>query len=224
MRASISKVLTMTSSGWRLVADDLCCITPDSHAPALAEALRRSGDWVDVVCGRDTVFVQFDLSQISPEHVLEKLGSFEFSSQEGADATAVFEIPACYHPAVAPDLVETCEQLGLSIDEFVDVHSSGHHEVAMLGFMPGFAYIDGLDPSLSVDRLDQPRLSVAAGSIGLAGSQTGIYPFEGPGGWRLIARTPLRLFDPSATPPALLHATQKVRFVPISLDEFEAVR
>ncbi|MEM8683638.1 MAG: allophanate hydrolase subunit 1 [Pseudomonadota bacterium] len=218
----------MTSPHWRLVADDLCCITADRNAAALAEALAEafgdSGEWLDVVCGRDTVFVQFDPSKIDQHGALERLRSFGRSTAGHGGSADCMMIPACYHASVAPDLLATCELLGVSLDEFIERHSGGDHRVAMLGFMPGFAYIDGLDASLRVSRLDQPRQQVAAGAIGLAGRQTGIYPSIGPGGWRLVARTPLRLFDVTAAPPALLQPMQRVRFVPITLDEFETAR
>lgn len=210
----------MSEAGWKLVADDVCCIKSGSQAEAvaLAEVLRDSAEWLDVVCGRGTVYAQFDLAALTAEQALTRLASVEPSSSKQHGSGEPVDIPACYAPAVAPDLVETCERLGLSHDEFVQAHSGVTHEVAMLGFMPGFAYIDGLPASLRVDRLDEPRQHVAAGSIGIAGSQTGIYPFAGPGGWRLVARTPLRLFNPAAVPPALLKPLQKVRFVPITLD------
>ena len=214
----------MAELAWQLVADDRCSVSLGSQAEAavLAAALRHSGAWLDVVCGRESVHLQFDLSKTTGDAVLVALESFVTPPGSLADSAGTLDIPACYDPAVAPDLDATCEQLGLSMDEFVQAHTSSTHEVAMLGFMPGFAYINGLDPSLLVDRLDQPRQHVDAGTIGIAGSQTGIYPFDGPGGWRLVARTPLKLFDPAKSPPALLQPMQKVRFVPITLDELEA--
>ncbi|MEM9402013.1 MAG: allophanate hydrolase subunit 1 [Pseudomonadota bacterium] len=214
----------MTDQSWQLAADDLCSIHTGLRAPLLAEALRASGDWLDVTCGRETVFVHFDLAVLDGAQALAKLATCAIPSNTTTASAPAVDIPACYHPEVAPDLAAVCAELGLSRNEFVRRHTAGDHEVAMLGFMPGFAYIDGLDPSLEVSRLEQPRQQVAAGSIGLAGRQTGIYPFEGPGGWRLVARTPLALFDVDATPPARLKAMQKVRFVPISLDELEAMQ
>ena len=166
--------------------------------------------------------MQFDPTQVDVEQALGQLRALEPPSHVHESLIEPLVIPACYDAAVAPDLVETCEQLGLTVDQFIEAHSSTTHTVAMLGFMPGFAYVDGLDASLKVERLDQPRQQIAAGSIGIAGRQTGLYPFDGPGGWRLVARTPLVLFDPRKTPPALLQPMQEVRFVPITLEQFEA--
>ena len=213
----------MPEPTWQLVSDDVCSLSDGGQreAAAMAEALRGEHDWLDVVCGRDSVFVQFDLALSDAEQALEMLRSFDASSGLRAGVAAIVDIPACYDPAVAPDLASTCESLGLTVDEFVEAHTQGEHEVAMLGFIPGFTYIGGLDPRLAIDRLDQPRRHVAAGSIGIAGKQTGIYPFDGPGGWRLVARTPLRLFDPENSPPALLQPAQRVRFVAITLAELE---
>ncbi len=212
----------MAEKDWQLVADDLCCVEAGSDAAALAEVARRTHDWIDVVCGRGIVTVQFDPTQVDVEQALGQLRALEPPSHVHESLIEPLVIPACYDAAVAPDLVETCEQLGLTVDQFIEAHSSTTHTVAMLGFMPGFAYVDGLDASLKVERLDQPRQQIAAGSIGIAGRQTGLYPFDGPGGWRLVARTPLVLFDPRKTPPALLQPMQEVRFVPITLEQFEA--
>lgn len=226
LRAPVFKSLVprVPEHRWQLVADDHCCLELDREADAalLADRLRELHDWLDVVCGRRTVYVHFDLARFSQMDVLSTLGAVELPSDDRADPVGHIEIPACYDPDVAPDLLTVCEQLGLTREEFIAAHTGTTHVVDMLGFMPGFAYIGGLNPSLSVQRLDEPRQRVAAGSVGIAGRQTGIYPFAGPGGWRLIARTPLRLFDPEVDPPALLTPLQTVRFVPISRDEFEA--
>ncbi len=214
----------VTKRSWQLVGDDHCCLELEGQTDAalLADRLRETQDWIDVVCGRHTVYVQFELSRYSQKEVLSKLDAVEMPIDDHPELAQCIDIPACYDPAVAPDLKSVCEQLGLSPEKFIEAHTASTHVVDMLGFMPGFAYIGGLNPALSVTRLDEPRQRVAAGSIGIAGKQTGIYPFAGPGGWRLIARTPLQLFDPEGDPPALLKPLQQVRFVPISLSEFEA--
>lgn len=133
---------------------------------------------------------------------------------------AVLEIPVCYDRACAPDLDAVARQAGIAADEVVARHSAGHYTVAMIGFAPGFPYLLGLDPVLATPRHATPRVRVPAGSVGIGGSQTGIYPGDSPGGWQLIGRTPRRLFDPHRDPPSLLRPGQPVRFVAVTLAEY----
>ena len=133
------------------------------------------------------------------------------------------EIPVLYGGDAGPDLTSMAEALNLPVDDLIRRHSTGDYLVAMLGFAPGFPYLLGLDPALAMPRLDRPRTTVPAGSVGIGGSQTGIYPQAGAGGWRLLGRTPLRLFDAGREPPALLQPGQRVRFVPIDGERFAAL-
>jgi KipI family sensor histidine kinase inhibitor len=119
------------------------------------------------------------------------------------------EIPVRYD---GEDLVEVARLTGLDADEVVRRHTAPTYTVAFLGFSPGFPYLVGLDPALEVPRRDTPRTSIPAGSVGLAGTQTGIYPTASPGGWRLIGRTEVTLFDPARDPPALLAPGGRLRF------------
>ena len=107
-------------------------------------------------------------------------------------------------------------------EEVIEAHVASAHEVFMLGFSPGFPYIGGLDPRLSLPRRSTPRTHIPAGTVAIARDQTAIYTFETPGGWNLIGRTPLRLFDPLADPPCRLQPGDRIRFVPISPSEFDA--
>jgi KipI family sensor histidine kinase inhibitor len=112
------------------------------------------------------------------------------------------------------DLDETADELGLSTDRLVQLHAAGEYVVAFCGFAPGFAYLRGLDPALQIGRRSEPRTRVPAGSVGIAGEFTGVYPRESPGGWRLLGRTAARLWDLERTPPALLTPGTRVRFRP----------
>lgn len=132
------------------------------------------------------------------------------------------DIPVCYGGSHGPDLDDVARHCGLTPDEVIARHSGGEYLVYFLGFTPGFAYLGGLDPDLATPRRGTPRSSVPAGAVGIAGEQTGIYPQTSPGGWRLIGRTPLRLFDPLREPPCLLAPGDRLRFVPIGPDEFES--
>jgi len=130
------------------------------------------------------------------------------------------EIPVCYTPEFGPDLAEFADALAMTIDEVIARHSAPTYRVAMLGFAPGFPYLMGLDPALAMARLATPRIRVEAGSVGIGGNQTGIYPRTSAGGWRLLGRTPLNLFDPQRDPPSLVRAGDQLRFVPIGRDAF----
>lgn len=126
------------------------------------------------------------------------------------------QVPVRYGGRDGPDLEATAAACGLDPTTYVQRHCAGHYRVAMLGFAPGFAYLLGLDPALAAPRLATPRRQVPAGSIGIAGAQTGIYPYASPGGWRLIGRTALTLFDPARDPPSALQPGDRVRFVALA--------
>jgi KipI family sensor histidine kinase inhibitor len=157
------------------------------------------------------------------DEIVDVLSAGRDETNIEARALRPIEIPVCYEAPHAPDLDEVAHETRQSPAEIVHRHSRNRYSVAFLGFRPGFPYLLGLDPALTVARLAEPRTHVPAGSIGLAGRQTGIYPTEGAGGWRLIGRTPLSLFDPRRRSPALLAPGEQVRFVPISAAEFETL-
>jgi KipI family sensor histidine kinase inhibitor len=127
----------------------------------------------------------------------------------------LIEIPTIYGGEHGPDIAFVAEHSGLTVEDVVRLHAEATYTVYMLGFTPGFPYLGGLPDALATPRLGTPRKRVPAGSVGIAGAQTGIYPLATPGGWRLIGWTPVVLFDPSRTPPALLQPGDRVRFVPI---------
>ena len=133
----------------------------------------------------------------------------------------VVEIPVCYGGEYGPDLEFVAEHNGLTAEEVVRRHSNGQYLVYMLGFLPGFAYMGGMDKTIACPRLISPRTKIPAGSVGIAGAQTGIYPLSSPGGWQLIGRTPLKMFaiDGEQTTFAL-SAGDRVRFVPITEEVF----
>jgi inhibitor of KinA len=132
------------------------------------------------------------------------------------------DIPVCYDPEFAPDLDDVARHAELSTKEVVDLHSAGEYRVACIGFVPGFSFLAGLPKKLATPRRDTPRKEIPPGSVGIGGAQTGIYPLRSPGGWNLIGRTPLKLFDPAKTPPVLLRAGDRVRFRAITRNEFES--
>ena len=134
-------------------------------------------------------------------------------------AGALIEIPVVYGGEYGPDLRDVAEYAGLSEDEVIEIHTSNEYPVYMIGFTPGFPYLGGMDERIACPRLEKPRVSIPAGSVGIAGSQTGVYPSESPGGWRIIGRTPLKLYDRLRERPVLLEPGMRIRFVRISEED-----
>jgi len=132
------------------------------------------------------------------------------------------KIPVLYGGAYGPDLEGVARHLQISPEEIVRLHCSKPYFIYMIGFMPGFPYMGELPDTLITPRLKTPRLSVPAGSVAIAQKQTGIYPMESPGGWQIVGRTPIKLFDPEKDPPALLQMGDLVQFYPIEEKEFES--
>ena len=130
-------------------------------------------------------------------------------------------IPVCYEKNYAPDMEEVAAVKNLSPAEVARIHASSEYRVYMLGFVPGFAYMAEVDERIAMPRKDEPRLQVPAGSVGITGRQTGVYPFATPGGWQLIGRTPLQLFNKEEDQPVLLKAGDRIQFYSITADEFE---
>jgi inhibitor of KinA len=142
---------------------------------------------------------------------------------EALPAPRNVEIPVCYGGEHGPDLDSLAERHGVAVEEIVRLHTGAAYRVYMLGFAPGFAYLGGLPEAIATPRRPEPRTAVPAGSVGIGGSQTGIYPLVLPGGWQLIGRTPLRMFDATRASPTLLSAGDAVTFRAIEPDEFTAL-
>ena len=143
--------------------------------------------------------------------------------KEAEIETPVVEIPVCYGKELGPDLADVAEQAGLPETDVIRLHASANYRVACVGFIAGFSFLSGLPPQLATPRRASPRQEVPAGSVGIGGAQTGIYPKKSPGGWNLIGRTPLRLFDVTRDPPTRLRAGDRIRFREISRQEFDAL-
>jgi inhibitor of KinA len=178
-----------------------------------------------------TLTVYYDpwvLSQASPVLPYEQVASYLQSLLPAARAALagyvpgpLVEIPVCYGGGFGPDLGLVASHAQLSPAEVMARHAQPEYLVYMVGFAPGFPYLGGLDTRLATPRRAQPRPLVPAGAVGIAGAHTGIYSLPTPGGWQLIGRTPLRLFDPGRARPSLLQAGDRLRFVPISEQEFD---
>ncbi len=131
------------------------------------------------------------------------------------------EIPVCYGGELGPDIGFVADTHSLSVEDVIRIHSEPHYQIYMIGFTPGFPFLGGLPERLFTPRLETPRTLVPAGSVGIANNQTGMYPIDSPGGWRIIGRTPLRLFDPSRDDPFLYQAGDLIQFQPIQREEYD---
>ncbi len=183
-----------------------------------ADPIRGMTEWV---CGYAVVTVYYQPWSVSYDALCGALRQ-RLSQRDLADPLPerVVEIPVCYGGEFGPDSEDAAHCCGLSAAEMIRQHAAPLYPVYFLGFLPGFAYLGGLPPGLAVPRRSVPRLAVPAGSVGIAGEQTGVYPLETPGGWQIIGRTPLKLYDPQREPPSLLALGDSVKFVAISVDRF----
>jgi KipI family sensor histidine kinase inhibitor len=161
-----------------------------------------------------SLLVDFDPAQLSIESLETTLWErLQHDAQPSAPRTV--EIQVRYGGQSGPDLEEVARHCNMRPEEVVALHCAGEYLVYFLGFSPGFPYLGGMDSALATPRRATPRKSVAAGSVGIAGSQTGIYPLDSPGGWQIIGRTEARIFDPYRNPPELLRMGDRVRFAPV---------
>lgn len=147
----------------------------------------------------------------------EILLNLDFSSNYEEN---IVEIPVCYGGEFGPDIEEVAELNNLAVDEVIKIHSDGRYLVYMIGFAPGFPYLGGMSEKIAAPRRETPRLAIPEGSVGIAGMQTGVYPIETPGGWQLIGRTPIKMFELDGKPKSLLKSGDIAKFYPISYDEY----
>ena len=169
-----------------------------------------------------SLLIDFDPLSASHQELEGVVLSLESQSETlQQEASQLIEIPVCYDPEYGPDLMFVAQHAQLTEEQVIAMHSTGEYSVCFLGFSPGFAYLGGLCSQLHVPRRATPRKHVAAGSLGIAGGQTGIYPNDSPGGWQLIGRIPLRMFDPAVDPPSRLRPGDRVQFRRINRQEFD---
>ncbi len=187
----------------------------------------------DIIPAYCSVTVVYDVAVIrKTHHNISAAGSMELQIRnvlqdvnfEQPILSRQIEIPVCYDAEFALDIQQMAIQKKLIAEEIIRIHSSKTYRVYMIGFIPGFAYMASVDSQIATPRKRQPRQFVPAGSVGIAGFQTGIYPLQSPGGWNIIGQTPLKLFDPANEQPCLLHPGDEVRFVPVTKKEFDKIK
>ena len=176
----------------------------------------------DVAPAYCTVMVCYDPLVTTYAELCSQVGlALHGVTPRAADRGRLVEVPVCYEGAFAPDLADVAAHARMTPAEVVAAHAAGTYLVCMLGFLPGFAYLSGLPEKLACPRLDVPRTEVPAGAVGIGGAQTGVYPLPSPGGWRLIGRTPARLYDPDRAEPIPYRPGDRLRFRAIGKDEYE---
>jgi len=180
---------------------------------------------VESVPSYRSLLVYFEPLQISAPELRETVYRL-LQSPIGRELSKrkLIEIPVVYGGEFGPDLELVAKHNNLSAAEVVQIHSGTRYLIYMIGFMPGFPYLGGMSPKLMTPRKTTPRLKIPAGSVGIASNQTGIYPTESPGGWQIIGRTPLKLFEPTREPPALLQAGDYLTFVRTTPEEFATIK
>lgn len=201
---------------WQPVIDPL--INVRVHALANQILSEPFPGYVECVPAYASLAVVFDPLRISIQAVQDRLMQFLAQSTEAnSDVPHTVRVPVCYDGADM-DVVATSHRL--TSDDVISIHSGKAYSVYMMGFLPGFAYLGSVDHRIATPRLQRPRTSVPAGSVGIAGEQTGVYPVQSPGGWQLIGRTPVKFFRPESNDPFLVKPGDRVEFFPITEREF----
>ena len=193
-------------------------IDPEVNARlcGLAAAVAASGLPVtDAAPSYASLLVCYDPLRISRREMISALKALDTGGSAGSSSSVLHRIPVYYGGENGPDMENVCRHTGLTPEEVVRLHSAPEYTVFMVGFLPGFPYLGGMDPKLETPRLETPRTKIPSGSVGIGGKQTGIYPMPSPGGWQLIGRTDAVLFDAERQPPALLKAGDRIKFVPV---------
>jgi inhibitor of KinA len=219
------KIVPASDSSLLVVLGDAMSLDNSERVMSLFFALRRLNDprIRNLHPAYASILIDFDPLRLSHEDatsLVENLASEGTAQYERA--VNVVTIPVCYDLEFGPDLQEVANHARISTREVIQLHFSATYRVHFLGFTPGFAYLGGLPEALHVPRLATPRKHVPAGTVAIAGSQAGVYPVDSPGGWRLIGRTPLRIFDPNATRPTRLELGDLVKFSAIDRATFDA--
>lgn len=171
-----------------------------------------------------SVSVLYDCTLISAKKLISKLEKIIKNIKITSSRKAkLYEIPVCYDDCFALDMGNVCEHSHLTREEVIARHSGRDYLIYMLGFLPGFAYLGGMDEALATPRLDSPRSEIFEGAVGIGGEQTGIYPVASPGGWQLIGKTPVKVYDKERKNPILYSSGDYIRFVPVSLAEYDQI-
>ncbi|MDQ0162984.1 5-oxoprolinase subunit PxpB [Bacillus alveayuensis] len=170
-----------------------------------------------------TLTILYEPEVISYEQLKKKLEQIKGQTAFDSSSPIVYEIPTYYGGEFGPDLSYVAQYNNMTEKDVIKLHTSVDYLIYMMGFAPGFPYLGGMPNQIATPRLEQPRKKVSAGSVGIAGEQTGIYPLDSPGGWRIIGKTPIKLYDPRLEQPILLSPGHYLRFKSITFEEYAAI-
>jgi KipI family sensor histidine kinase inhibitor len=189
-------------------------------------AIEREGipGILEVIPTYRSILLVYDPMRIRPHEIRRIVSQLDLATSEATlPPPRKVEIPVCYGGEFGPDMEFVASYTGLTVEEVIEIHSAPLYQIYMMGFTPGFPFLGGLPQVLTTPRLPTPRVQVPAGSVAIAANQTGIYPIASPGGWRLIGRTPLRLFFPERAEPFLYRPGDFIKFRPITPEEFQEI-
>jgi len=223
----------MTDSDFQIIENGDAAVTIIFNSPSseqLTSKLIRlaahittilSDKFENIIPGYQSLTLNFKPLTFEPDELRKTINTLVAAPLPAlVNKPALVEIPVCYEDAFAPDMERVLKHTGLTRQELVTTHSNADYLVHMLGFMPGFLYLGGLDPKLSCPRKTTPATRIPRGAVAIGGQQTGVYPGESPGGWNIIGQTPLVLFKPESRQPFIASALDKIKFVPISGSQF----
>lgn len=222
------KLLVAGEQGLVIELGDTIAPEINTRVQLLAQLLSGQAEGIlEIIPTYRSVLVYFDPLTLDRTRLTARIKTLLSQLQDKTDSRAnpqVVSIPVCYGGEFGPDLEFVAAYNGLSVDEVIQIHSATPYQVYMLGFTPGFPYLGGMSAKIATPRLEKPRLVIPAGSVGIAGAQTGFYPIESPGGWQLIGRTPIKAFNPESSRPFAFAAGDYLQFVPVSAAEYEAIQ
>lgn len=215
-------------NGIMIKVDDRISLEVHNKVKSLSHYIENNiaDEIVEIIPAYGSILVIYNPVKTFFEEMVNKLKEGERKAVCGIsmEPPEVVHIPVCYDEEFGIDLSFVAGYCGLTVPEVIEIHSSKPYLVYMIGFAPGFPYLGGMPEKIATPRLESPRLKMPAGSVGIAGNQTGIYPSDSPGGWRIIGRTHIKLFDPLREVPVLLRASQYIKFDPISKEEFYKIK
>ena len=188
---------------------------------ALSAFLREESHWIEVVAAEESIAVKYNISTSKAKDlILSTIKGFNY--KEESKTEILLHVPVYYSDEFGLDIEKITKTQSVTYEELINLHSNIKYEVKMIGFNPGFAYLGDLHEKLRIPRLSKPRINLLPGSVGIAENRTGIYPFGGPGGWSIIGRTPMKLFDNNNKSPFVINPGMRVKFDPINKKEFES--
>lgn len=180
---------------------------------------------VDILPTYRSILINYDPIKLTFDELVDILNNLKTGEAGNvSEYVRLVEIPTVYGGEYGPDIDFVAKHAGMSKEEVIKIHSGTDYLVYMMGFIPGFTYLGGLDERIATPRLKTPRLKIEPGSVGIASNQTGMYPLESPGGWQLIGRTPLKLYDETVNPPVFIQAGDYIRYVPIDESEYKKIK